>query len=92
MISYANIDRIEGNFAVCEVELIPFEESNPEDFRTKNTVMINISLSEFPTDIGSAREGDVFVVRHDSEKVKTVLYKDEEEMKRRLGILKQIFN
>ena len=92
MISYAYIDRIEDRLAVCEVELISFEESRPEDFKTKETVMMYIPLTEFPMNYGSISEGDVLVVRHDSETVKSVLYKDQEEMKRRLEILSQIFD
>lgn len=48
MKSYATIDRIEGNFAVCEVELIPIEESKPEDFATKDCEMMDVSLRKIP--------------------------------------------
>lgn len=86
MISYASIDRIEGAFAVCEVELIPFEESKPEDFKTKDTVMMDVPLHEFPTIFGDVKQGDVWVVKHDNENVNLIYYKDEEEMARRLKI------
>ena len=91
MISYASIDRIEGQLVVCEVELIPFEESRPEDFKTKDTVMMYIPLSEFPANYGNVNEGDAWVVKHDNECVECVLYKDEAEMARRHEILRKIF-
>lgn len=92
MISYAYIDRIEGKFAVCEVELLPFEESNPEDFKSKETVMMDIPMDKFPEFMGSVNEGDVWVVNHNNENVKIVYYKDEEEKARRLEIRKQILS
>lgn len=87
MTSYACIDRIEGVFAVCEVELITFEESKPEDFKTKDTAMMDVPLHEFPTIFGEVKQGDVWVVKHDNENVNHVYYKDEEEMARRLKLL-----
>ena len=92
MISYASVDRIEGEFAVCEVELISFDESKPEDFETKETVMIDIPLDDFPEIFGGPKEGDVWVIEHDTECVQWVYYKDEEEMARRLEILNQILS
>ncbi len=90
MKSYASIDRIEGKFAVCEVELIPVEESKPEDFATKETEMFDIPLQKIPTFIREVQEGDILVVEHDFEDVYFVYYKDEEEKARRLEILKSI--
>ena len=90
MISYAYIDRIEGKFAVCEVELLPFEESKPEDFKSKETVMMDVELYKFPLFNGSANEGDIWVVKHDTQNVQFAYYKDEDEMARRVEIRKQI--
>ena len=92
MISYAYIDRIEGKFAVCEVELLPFEESKPEDFKSKDTVMMDIHLDKFPKFMGSVDEGDIWVINHNSEDVIGVYYKDEEEKERRLEIRKRTVN
>ena len=92
MISYAYIDRIEGEIAVCEVELLPFEESKPEDFKSKDTVMMDIPLDKFPKFMGSVDEGDIWVINHNSEHVNWVYYKDEEEKERRLEIRKQTVN
>lgn len=35
MKSYASVDRVENEWAVCEVEMIPVEESNVCDFFSK---------------------------------------------------------
>jgi len=91
MTSFASIDRIEGNYAVCEVELLPFEESKPEDFATKECRMMDISLQDFPYDIGEVNEVDVFVVEHDGENIIKVYYKDAEEKARRLEVLAKIW-
>ena len=90
MTSYASVDRIEGVFAVCEVELIPFEESKPEDFKTKDTAMMDVPLREFSAIFGDVNQGDVWIVKHDNENVNLVYYKDEEEMARRIEVLSQI--
>ena len=92
MKSYANIDRIEGKFAVCEVELLPIEESKPEDFATKDTEMLDILLQDIPENLGEVKEGDILVVEHDGENVTSVYYKDEEEKARRLELLRSIIS
>lgn len=90
MKSYASIDRIEDKFAVCEVEILPIEESRTEDFAIKDTEMMDILLQEIPENIGKVQEGDVLVVEHDDENVTSVYYKDEEEKARRVELLKSI--
>lgn len=92
MTSFASIDRIEGKNAVVEVELLPFEESKPEDFATKETTMMNILLERIPTDFGAVEEGDILLVEHDSENVIQVFYKDEEERTRRIELLRRIWS
>lgn len=92
MKSYASIDRIEGKFAVCEVELLPIEESKPEDFVAKDTEMLDILLQEIPENLGKVQEGDILVVEHDGENVTSVYYKDEEEKARRVELLKSIIH
>lgn len=87
MTSYASIDRIEGNWAICEVELLPFDESRPEDFAIKDTAMIDVLLDQFSDNV---EEGDIFVVEHDGENVTLIYYKDEKERFRRLELLKKI--
>lgn len=90
MKSYASVDRIEGKYAVCEVELLSVEESEPEDFATKDCEMMDISLQEIPADIGEIKGGDILVVEHDGENVTCVCCKDEAEKARRLEALKRI--
>lgn len=92
MKSYASVDRIEGNFAVCEVELLPFNLSNPSDFSSKETSMMDIPLSQIFETIGDIEEGDILVVEHDTEIVTAVYFKDIEEQHRRAEILRQIMN
>lgn len=87
MTSYASIDRIEGKWAICEVELLPFVESKTEDFAIKDTAMIDVLLNKFSD---GAEEGDIFVVEHDGENVTLICYKDEKEKFRRLELLKKI--
>ena len=91
MTSFASIDRIEGKNAVCEVELLPFEESKPEDFATKETIMMNIPIEQIPTDFGEVEEGDILLVEHDGENVSQVFYRDEEERTRRIELLRKMW-
>ena len=91
MKSYASIDRIEGQFAVCEVELIPIEESKPEDFVIKECEMMDVSLRKIPFFIRKVKEGDILVVEHDGQNVTYVYCKDKEEKARRLEVLRSIF-
>ena len=90
MKSYATIDRIEGKYAVCEVELISVEESNNNDFADYDTVWIDISLQDIPTEIGEVKEKDILVIEHNGQKVSFVYFKDEEEKARRLKLLKEV--
>ena len=92
MKSYASIDRIEDDFAVCEVELIPVGESNPEDFATKPCEMMEVSLRKIPFFFRKVKEGDILVVEHDGENVTSVYSKDKEEKARRLEVLKRIIS
>ena len=92
MKSYASIDRIEGKFAVCEVELLPVEESKPEDFAIKDCEMMDVSLRKIPFFIRKVKEGDILVVEHNGENVTRVYRKDEEEKARRLEILRGIMS
>ena len=90
MKSYASIDRIEGQYAICEVELLPVKESKPEDFATKETVMMDVPLKRFPKLLGKVKEGAIFIVEHDGKKVDFVYFRAEKEKRRRLEILRNI--
>ena len=44
MKSYMTIDRIEGKFAICELEFISTEHSAEVDYWERDTEMIDIEL------------------------------------------------
>ena len=90
MKSYASIDRIEEDIVVCEVELIPTEQSKPEDYAIKETVMITIPLVEASYTIESVAEGDIWIVEHDGESISNIYSKDDVEKARRLEVIEKI--
>ena len=90
MRSYASIDRIEGEFAVCEVEMIEVDSSKAEDYSEKETQMIDVSLEKIHSSVGDANEGDILIVEHNGEEVTEVYCKDEEEKQRRIAILREL--
>ena len=67
MKSYASIDRVENEWAVCEVEMIPVEESNVCDFFSKETEMIDISLNKIIESVGEIQEGDDLILDRNDE-------------------------
>ena len=89
MKSYASIDRIEGKFAVCEVELISVEERNAEEYVPFNTEFVDVSLENIPNSLGNVKEGDILVVEHDFKNIISIYYKDEMEKARRLELLRE---
>ena len=91
MKSYASVERVEGKYLVCEVELLAVEESKPENYTTKYYEMMDIPLKSIPFYIGKIKEGDILVVEHDCLKVISVYRKDKEEKARRLEFFKRIF-
>ena len=92
MKSYASIDRIEGKWVVCEVELLSIEESKPEDFAIKDTAMMDILLKEVLNKLSCVDEGDILVIEHDCEIITDVYHKDNEEKVRRIELLKNMNN
>ena len=90
MKSYASIDRIEGKFAVCEVELISVEERNAEEYVPYDTEFMDVSLESIPISLGQVKDGDIFVVEHDGENITSICYKDEMEKARRLELLREM--
>ena len=89
MISYISIDRIEGDFVVCELEMIELEDSRPEDYETKETKMVMVPMKEF-SDFQFVKEGDIFVVIHEGENVMAICYKDDKQKAKRIEIMKTI--
>ena len=85
MISYASIDRIEGKYAVCEVEMIGFEESKQTDFGTRKTIMVDIPVYQIIEVVGrEPEEGDIIVVDHEGEEIKHICYEDTYEKAKRI--------
>ncbi len=87
MNSYASIDRIEGNMAVCEVELVHMSRSRQSKFACKPTRMMDFPVSRFTSNI---EEGDIFVVEHDGKGISRILFKDDVEKNRRKEIVAAI--
>ena len=87
---YASVDRIEGKYAVCEVEIYLLEESRRNGVEQTETVMSDIPLQEIPVDIGEVKEGDILIVEYDEKDVTAIYCKDEEEKVRRLKLLKEL--
>lgn len=90
MKSYAAIDRIEENIAVCEVELLETEQSKTTDFFDKETKMMDVLLEKIHEVTENVEEGDILVVEHDGENVIYIYYKDDSEKQRRIEILQAI--
>lgn len=90
MISYASIDRIEGEYAVCELELVDVMESKKMDFEDKETAMVDIPMTELELYAKGAREGDILIVKHNNGDVVTVYCRDYAEKQRRIKMLQEI--
>lgn len=92
MKSYASVDRIEENFAVCEVEEIEMENSRTADYFQKETTMMSVLLETVEKKLGDIQEGDIIIIEHDGKNITDVYHKDEAEKQRRISILKQILD
>lgn len=90
MRSYAAIDRIEGKFAVCEVELIPIEESYSLSVSEKETEMIDVQLDMITQKCEDVKEGDIIIVEHDNTSITAVYERDDNEKERRIKLLEEI--
>lgn len=91
MLSYASIDRIEGNIAVCEVELVDIYETQNYDSVEKETEMIDIPLETINSLIGTVEEGDILIVEYDMDRVVWIYAKDNIEKIRREEIIKGLY-
>ena len=92
MKSYASIDRIEGVFAVCEIELVPVEESANLTPFEKETEMVDL-LVEYITEVcGEVQEGDIIILEHDDVNITSICEKDDAEKQRRVKLLEEIMN
>lgn len=91
MKSYACVDRVEGDFAVCEVELVDAENSKNIELGDRETRMMDAKMENIILDVGQeVHEGDIIVVEHNGIDVIFVYNVDEEEKKRRIEYLNQV--
>ena len=84
---YASVDRIEGEWLVCEVELVDVETSKTMSFMEKETEMCDVPL-EFTNTVGVVAEGDILVVEYEDGEVIEICEKNNEEKNRRIALLK----
>ena len=90
MKSYAAIDRIIGEYAVCELELVDVQESLNLSFLEKITTTEEILYETICQQIGEVKEGDIIVVEHNKGRILSVCYKDDAEKNRRIERIKAI--
>ena len=88
-VSYASLERIENDYAVCEVEQISFLESAVGDF-TKECYMDNVPLTMFDETGTQPLEGHVYSVEHDGEHVVKIVRYEENETQRRIDWIRSI--
>lgn len=90
MKSYASVEKKEWDAIRCEVEMIPVEESKPENFETKETEACEIYMGDFDFDFEEVKEGDILVVEHEYGDVRGIYGKDDFEKQRRIEIIEQL--
>ena len=88
-ISYASLERVEGDYAVCEVEQLSIFYSKVGNF-DKECFMANIPLEKFIDSGVSILVGNVYSVEHDGKQVFRVVRLEKEETKRRQEWLKSL--
>ena len=86
MRSYLSVDRIENDYAVCELELIDIETSRQTDPWDRETQMVDIPI-QFLNDVN---EGDILQVEHCGEVIERIIGIDMEEKRRRVEILARL--
>ena len=89
MISYASLERFEGDFAVLEVEQLSIFESVVGDF-SKECYMANVPVKLFHEVKLPLNTGTVYSVEHDGKQVNEVLRVEEAETNRRIEWLQAI--
>ena len=89
---FSSVDRIEGKYAVCEVNVFILEDDELQliEHEITDRPMVDVPLQEIPEEVGKVNEGDILVVEYDGEKITKVYSKDEEEKARRLKFLKEV--
>ena len=89
MVSYASLERFEGDYAVCEVEQISIFFCFLEDF-SKECYMADVPVSMFYERNISANVGNVYSVEHDGSNVIDIIRLEEAETNRRIEWIKSI--
>lgn len=90
MLSYASIDRIEGNYVVCEVEQVPYTDARIDDFVCISCFMTDVPKGMFEFKGLPIREGNIYRVLHNGETIDEVVCIDEAEKNRRLKVLNNL--
>lgn len=90
MICYASVDRIEEDIAVCEVELADVALSKKMSALSKETQMLDIPVEYINYYVKDVDEGDILVLETEEDDVKYIYFKDEEEKRRRIDIIKEL--
>ena len=92
MKSYATIDHIEGDYAVCELELIEAQTSNSVDYFYHDTTMMEIPMKLITEQGIDVSEWEILVVEHDGKNVTHIYEKSEEERIRRIEAFNKMMN
>ena len=91
MLSYMSIDRVEGDFIVCEVENIPTIEAKVDEFWSKPCFMTDVPKAMFSNKGLPIQQGQIYKVIHNGETVDEICAVDENERRRRVQILSNLF-
>ena len=86
MLSYATIGRINSDFAVCEVELMPSIDARTTDFFCISCFTADVPIRLFTNKNLPIKEGFVYTVLHNGETVDDVVGIDDAEKRRRDAI------
>lgn len=89
MKSYASIDRLEGLYVICEVELIEIQDSKNIDYCDRKTQMMDFLLDDVLNYVGYVMQGDILVVEHDGNGILQIYGKDYAEKQRRIKYIKR---
>ena len=88
MISFMTIDRLERNWAICEVENVSKEVSQSMKSFNVDCFMVDVDFDMFLNRCLPIYEGNVYSVIHSEGKVLEVIKLEEEEKQRRIEILR----
>lgn len=87
MLSYMSLERIEGDYAVCEVEQIPTTDARTDDFCCISCFRVDIPISTFHNMGIPVEVGGIYTVYHNGESVDEIHSIDHAEKARRIRII-----